>query len=146
KSLFDRDPRLAEAAAPALAAYHGPLAVMSFDPDTLRTLAGCLPGVARGLIADSYTDPEWDFIPPPRRDALRRLASVPSDRPDFLAYAVADLPADAPLALRAEGMPLLVWTVRTNADRAAAARHADQIIFEGFDPDATGTASAAPAG
>jgi glycerophosphoryl diester phosphodiesterase len=30
--------------------------------------------------------------------------------------------------------PLLTWTVRTAGDRARAARHADQMIFEGFRP------------
>jgi glycerophosphoryl diester phosphodiesterase len=29
---------------------------------------------------------------------------------------------------------LLTWTVRTAADRARAARWADQMIFEGFTP------------
>jgi glycerophosphoryl diester phosphodiesterase len=119
---------------------------MSFDPESVRALGPLLPGVPRGLVADSYTDPEWDFIPPLRRLALRHLAAMPSLAPDFLAYAVADLPNDAALGVRAAGLPLLTWTVRTAADRATAARYADQIIFEGFDPDATGTASAERAG
>jgi len=38
--------------------------------------------------------------------------------------------------LRRLGLPLLTWTVRTPADREIARRYADQIIFEGFDPDA----------
>ena len=57
-------------------------------------------------------------------------------RPDFLAHYVKDLPSPAvSLARRATGLPVLSWTVRTPADRAIAARHADQIIFEGFLPD-----------
>ena len=137
KSRFDGDRRLEEVAALALAAYRGPLAVMSFDPDSVRALKALLPGVPHGLVADSYTDPEWDFIPPLRRLALRHLAAVPALAPDFIAYAVHDLPAAAPLALRDAGMPLLTWTVRTEADRATAARYADQIIFEDCDPDLT---------
>ena len=39
------------------------------------------------------------------------------------------------LARHLLGLPLLTWTVRTPADRARAARHADQMIFEGFRPD-----------
>ena len=35
---------------------------------------------------------------------------------------------------RALGLPLLTWTVRSAADRAAATRWADQMIFEGFRP------------
>jgi glycerophosphoryl diester phosphodiesterase len=146
KSRFDGDRRLEAVAAPQLAAYAGPLAVMSFDPDSVRALGTHLPGLPRGLVADSYTDPEWDFIPPLRRLALRHLASVPALAPDFLAYAVADLPSEPALRVHRDGLPMLAWTVRTAADRATAARYADQIIFEGFDPAATGTASAESAG
>jgi hypothetical protein len=31
-------------------------------------------------------------------------------------------------------MPLLTWTVRSDADRSRAARYASQMIFEGFRP------------
>lgn len=146
KSRFDGNRRLEAVAAPLLAAYEGPLAVMSFDPESVRALGTHQPGLPRGLVADSYTDPEWDFIPPLRRLALRHLAAVPSLKPNFLAYAVTDLPSDAALRVQGDGVPLLAWTVRTAADRATAARYADQIIFEGFDPRATGTGSAGSAG
>ncbi len=55
-------------------------------------------------------------------------------RPHFLAYAVKDLPAAAPLVAHyIFGLPLLTWTVRNEDDRRRA-RWADQIIFEGFRP------------
>jgi hypothetical protein len=31
-------------------------------------------------------------------------------------------------------MPVMTWTVRTADDRARAAAHADQMVFEGFLP------------
>jgi glycerophosphoryl diester phosphodiesterase len=53
----------------------------------------------------------------------------------FVAYGVADLPALAPmLARHVLRMPVLTWTVRTEAERRRATRFADQIIFEGFYP------------
>jgi glycerophosphoryl diester phosphodiesterase len=56
-------------------------------------------------------------------------------RPHFIAYGVRDLPAVAPLIARTLfRLPLLTWTVRSEADRARAARWADQIIFEGIRP------------
>ena len=58
-----------------------------------------------------------------------------SARLNFLAYRVQDLPAPVPgVARNVLGLPLLTWTVRTPEDRQRAARHADQIIFEGFRP------------
>jgi glycerophosphoryl diester phosphodiesterase len=56
-------------------------------------------------------------------------------RPHFVAYWVNELPAAAPwIARNIFGLPLLTWTVRTPDQRARAARHADQMIFEGFLP------------
>ena len=142
KSGFDRNRRLEQVAAPRLAAYAGPLAVMSFDPDSVLALKKLAPAPPRGMVADCFTDEEWKPIPPLRRLALRHLAASPMVKPSFIAFGVHNLPADAPLLLRHLGMPLLTWTVRTEADRATARRYADQIIFEGFDPEITGTASA----
>jgi len=57
-------------------------------------------------------------------------------RPQFLAYRVQDLTSPVPLLARnVLRMPLLTWTVRSPADRLVAARWADQMIFESFDPD-----------
>ena len=134
KSRFDRNRRLEEVAAPALATYAGPLAVMSFDPASVLALKKLAPGLPRGMVADSFTGDEWKPIPALRRMSLRHLAAAPLVAPSFIAYGVHDLPADGPLLLRHLGTPLLTWTVRTEADRATARRYADQVIFEGFDP------------
>jgi glycerophosphoryl diester phosphodiesterase len=142
KSRFDGNRRLEQMAAPLLAAYAGPLAVMSFDPDAMLAMKKLAPALPRGMVADAFTAEDWKSIPPLRRLALRHLAAAPLVGPSFSAYGVHDLPADAPLLLRHVGVPLLTWTVRTEADRATARRYADQIIFEGFDPAATGRASA----
>ena len=56
-------------------------------------------------------------------------------RPQFIAYAVQDLPAAIPfLARNVLGLPVLTWTVRDAEDRLRAERYADQMIFEGFRP------------
>lgn len=142
KSRFDRNRRLEQLAAPVISAYSGPVAVMSFDPDSMLALKKLAPDLPRGMVADSFTHEEWKTIPSLRRLALRHLAAAPLVMPSFIAYGVHDLPADAPLLLRHFGVPLLTWTVRTDADRATARRYADQVIFEDFDPEPMGTASA----
>ena len=71
------------------------------------------------------------------RFSLRHLLHLPRTRPHFVAYWVKRLPAPGPVAARKLlGKPLLTWTVRTPEERTVAAAHADQMIFEGFDPEA----------
>ena len=137
KSRFTGDRRLEAAAADVLLGYEGPAAVMSFDPASAAAVRQLAPGLPRGMIVDRFAAPAWPSLSRAARTANRWLLAAPLVRPDFIAYDVTALPASAPLALRHFfRLPLLTWTVRTDADRATARQWADQIIFEGFDPDA----------
>ncbi len=127
-------PELEQRTASLLSRYHGPVAVMSFDPRSVRAMRFLAPAVPRGLVAERFDGADSRSLSPLRRLALRHLAHTPLVRPDFIAYDVRAHPANAPLLLRRLGLPLLTWTVRTLAERAVASRYADQIIFEGFDP------------
>ncbi|MDZ7600863.1 MAG: glycerophosphodiester phosphodiesterase, partial [Hoeflea sp.] len=40
-------------------------------------------------------------------------------------------------AQRSRGVPVITWTVRDQPARQLTREHADQMTFEGFDPDAT---------
>lgn len=131
------DRRLEATAATTLAAYDGPVAVMSFDPASVAALRRLAATAPRGLIADRYTAEDWPELSGPARLYGRYLLGVPVALPDFIAYDVRALPASLPLALRHFfRLPLLAWTVRSAAERATARAWADQIIFEDFDPDA----------
>jgi glycerophosphoryl diester phosphodiesterase len=130
------DRRLAWRAADVLSGYAGPAAVMSFDPAQIVPVRTRAPLLTRGIVAQGrsgHSEREQVLARGKRalaygRDALRA-------HPQFIAYAVKDLPAALPLAARHLcGLPLLTWTVRTIDDRERAARWADQIIFEGFRP------------
>ena len=136
KSFFDRDLRLAQRMAEVLTRYSGPVAAMSFDPDVVVALRKMAPRLARGIVAERhYAHHEWDRLTPAEKQRLARLAHAPRTRPQFVAYAVKDLPTPAPwIARTVFGLPLLTWTVRSETDRQVAARWADQIIFEGFRP------------
>lgn len=136
KSRFDADPRLVLRTISLLTDYAGPVAVMSFDPDQVRALRENAPGLPRGIVAERhYAHPDWQRLAPARRRHMANLLHALSTRPHFVAYSVADLPAVAPLLARhVFGLPLLAWTVRTEADRLRATRWADQMIFEGLRP------------
>jgi glycerophosphoryl diester phosphodiesterase len=134
KSRFDGDLRLVSRAAEVLKNYAGAVAVMSFDPAQVLAARATAPGLTRGIVAERwYTHHEWDRLPARDKRRLAFLLHGLRTRPHFVAYAVRDLPALAPLVARHMfGLPLLTWTVRTNEDRLRAQRWANQMIFEGF--------------
>jgi glycerophosphoryl diester phosphodiesterase len=136
KSAWDDDDRLVTRVATELLSYAGPVAAMSFDPRMVEALRTHAPGLPRGIVAERYYRAEyWNKMPWRHKFALGNLLHFLSTRPHFVAYRVQDLPAIAPLLARhALGMPLLTWTVRTEAEHRRARLWANQMIFEGFRP------------
>lgn len=135
KSRFDGDLRLAERTAAVLAGYDGPAAVMSFDPAPIIALRHRAPRLCRGIVAQRrYHGAEWRALTAAQRLTLPWLGHRGRSRPAFVAYRIDDLATLPGRAVRRLGVPLLTWTVRTAAQRAIAARHADQVIFEGDRP------------
>jgi glycerophosphoryl diester phosphodiesterase len=106
----------------AIQPYMGPVAVMSFNPRIGRWFVAHAPDVLRGLVVTEEGQP--------KRGRFKLWASLAMSRADFLAYDIRDLPSRFAAAARAEGMKVGTWTVRTDAQRATAAAHADQVIFE----------------
>jgi glycerophosphoryl diester phosphodiesterase len=107
----------------ALASYLGPVGVMSFNPEVGRWFARHQPERLRGLVVTENGKHG-------RLGRIKRNLSLWRARPDFLAYDIRDLPSDVAALARFGGTPVYTWTVRTDEDRARAAVHADQIIFE----------------
>jgi len=137
KSRFDGDESLPARVAAVLSGYGGPVAPMSFDPRQLCYLRHKAPRLPRGIVAAKYRGPHpyWDQMPLWLRYGMASLLPAVVARPAFVAYAVGDLPALAPLLTRhVLCLPLLTWAVRTETERQRAARFADQMIFEGFRP------------
>jgi glycerophosphoryl diester phosphodiesterase len=136
KSHFDGDRRLIKRAAVVLTGYHGPVALMSFDPGPMAALRALAPGLTRGIVAERhYRHREWDHLSTRAKRALAYFSHALQTRPQFIAYSVKDLPSAVPLvARRVLQLPLLTWTVRTAEDRERAGRYADQMIFESFRP------------
>ncbi len=140
KSEFNGDMRLTERTAAVVAAYAGPVALKSFDPEIVAHLRahGARLGVADrplGIVTEAHYDhPEWATIPAERRREMAHLLHWDRTRPDFLSYHVKDLPNAAPYFVRMLGAPVMTWTVRTPEQVALARDWADQMVFEGFVP------------
>jgi glycerophosphoryl diester phosphodiesterase len=136
KSHFDGDRKLVKRMAEVLGSYSGPVVGMSFDPDQVLALREIMPKLPRGIVAQrNYDDDYWTKLTPEQRDSMLYLRHGLRSEPHFIAFWVNQLPAPAPwIARNIFGCPLLAWTVRTPEQRERAARHADQMIFEGFVP------------
>ena len=138
KSPWPKHPPLARNVAAVLNGYQGHAAVMSFDPRLLMQMRRFAPHLPRGMVADHFDRDDWPDVPTIQRFGSRHMLGTPFVSPSFIAYNVLSLPAPAPSILRSVfRLPTLAWTVRSEAERTHALRHADQIIFEDFDPDAT---------
>ena len=137
KSHFDGDRKLVTRMAEVLSSYDGPAVGMSFDPDQVMALRELIPSRPRGIVAERhYTAEDWPDTSPAQRWEMKHLHHFFRTQPDFVAYWIDELPSPAPwIARNIFARPLLTWTVRTPAQRARAARHADQMIFEGFRPE-----------
>jgi glycerophosphoryl diester phosphodiesterase len=104
--------------------YRGPVAVMSFHPGVVRWFRLHAPDIVRGLVV---TEEDRSGL---RHDLSRALA-FRRGRPDFLAYDIRSLPSPFAARARAQGLPVLTWTVRDAAAERIAFAHADEVIFEG---------------
>ena len=122
---------LEAAVAAALAGYGGPVAVMSFNPHSVAELARVLPGVARGLTTSDYRPDDWP-LSAERCAELREIPDYDRVGASFISHEVRDLTRPRVQALRAAGVPVLCWTVRSPKVEAEARRWADNITFEGY--------------
>ena len=113
---------LGRAVAAALKDYTGPVAVMSFNPEIGRWFARHEPARLRGLVV-TEKGRKW-------RGWLARRLALWRSKADFLAYDIRDLPSAFAESAQRRGLKVLTWTVRSVKDRARAAEHADQIIYE----------------
>ncbi|TVQ56089.1 MAG: phosphodiesterase [Rhodobacteraceae bacterium] len=115
-----------------LTGYHGPVALMSFNPASVAACATTAAGVPRGLVACSASGFEGVGLTRARRAALAALADYAAVGASFVSYSHRALPTPETARLRAGGAPVLCWTVRSAAQEAAARRHADNVTFEGY--------------
>jgi glycerophosphoryl diester phosphodiesterase len=126
KGIPGHDAGLAAAVGRQLRRYKGKAAIMSFDHWLIRDFERDVPGIPAGLTAlgDSQHDIEAHF-------------SMLAHNISFASYCLAHMPNRFVSFIREKlDMPVISWTIR---DAAAVAKNnalADQITFEGFDPDA----------
>ena len=122
---------LEKAVATLLSNYDGPVAVMSFNPNSVARMAEFAPKVARGIVTSSYAYADWPF----GRDVCDRLRSIPDfDRVEasFISHEMADLERPRVAELKESGVDILCWTVKSAEQEALARKVAQNITFEQY--------------
>ena len=123
---------LGAATAAALTGYIGPVAVMSFNPHAVAEMQDLLPDVPRGITSGAFRPKNWPTIP---EDVLNQLREIPDfDRVGacFVSHRSTHLTVPRITQLKAQGVPILCWTVKSPEAEIAARVVADNITFEGY--------------
>ena len=125
KGIPGHDDGLVEAVAAQLKDYRGKVAIMSFEHWLIRDFKTYMPGIPAGLTAygrDSHL-------------IEAHFAMLAHDL-DFTSYAAGDLPNPFVSFVRDKlKMPVITWTIRDRPAVDLTFKYADQMTFEGFDPD-----------
>lgn len=134
----DKTRQLAAVAAANVANYKGPLVFESFDPGLVSAIRAAGFKGQVGIITERYVgdSPDYAGLTQFQRFALRHLLHWPTSRFDFLSVDKGALDLPAVRLFRALGKPVTSWTIRSEAEAEAARRSANQIVFEGFVPQA----------
>ncbi len=119
--------------ADCLATYEGPVAVMSFNPHSMAAMAEVAPDLPRGLTSGAFPQDEWR-LPDYRRAELANLSDAERIGAAFISHDCRDLDNPAVARLKAAGLPILTWTIRSPESEAAARKVADNVTFEFYRP------------
>ncbi|HEY6633070.1 MAG TPA: glycerophosphodiester phosphodiesterase [Rhizobiaceae bacterium] len=125
KGIPGHDDGLVEAVAAALKDYKGKVAVMSFDHWLIRDFKKHMPDLPAGLTAYGRDD-----------QLIEAHFAMLAHGLDFTSYAAGDLPNPFVSFVRERlKMPVITWTIRDKPAVDLTFKYADQMTFEGFDPD-----------
>jgi glycerophosphoryl diester phosphodiesterase len=130
----EADDRLERAVAAELEDYAGPVAVMSFNPHVVAHMKALAPDLPRGLTTCGFIPSQWPQIAPEACAALRSISAFGKVGARFVSHDWTDLGSPRIAELKAQGVPILCWTITTPQMEAEARRVADNITFEQYLP------------
>ncbi|TIN17660.1 MAG: glycerophosphodiester phosphodiesterase, partial [Mesorhizobium sp.] len=105
--------------------YTGKVAIMSFDHWLIRDFAREAPGIPGGLTAYGKDD-----------QLIEAHFAMLAHNLAFTSYAAGDLPNPFVSFVREKlKMPVITWTVHDQPAVDLTFKYADQMTFEGFEPD-----------
>ncbi|PWK59765.1 glycerophosphodiester phosphodiesterase family protein [Roseicyclus mahoneyensis] len=132
--MSEADTALEEATAKVLADYTGDVAVMSFNPHMMAAMQRLAPDLPRGLTTCGYVPSQWPRLLPEACAALRAISAFDAVGAGFISHDWTDLANPRVAELKAQGVPVLCWTVKSHEVDAEARKIADNVTFEGYLP------------
>ena len=114
--------------------YQGRYAVQSFSPFSIGWFKKNAPEVLRGQLSGGFAAGA-EHIAKINRVLLSQLLTNFLCRPNFISYEEKRVNACVVQRLKKGGIPVLCWTVRSEAQEKEARRYANTVIFEGYCPE-----------
>lgn len=111
-----------------LKGYKGAVALQSFNRSSVRWLSRQATTYCVGQLS------ELSLAPKPLNYLVNYIQLNTNMHPDFIAYDIEDIPNKRITYFKNLGTPILLWTVRNQAQINTHRTIFDNIIFEGFVP------------
>jgi glycerophosphoryl diester phosphodiesterase len=109
--------------------YSGQIALESFNPLSISYLRHREVAYPLGQVVGSLKLPKFM-----RRVILKSLATKVLAKPDFLALKLDELSRAAVERWKQQGITVIAWPVKSEADEEYALKLADNFIFSGYEP------------
>lgn len=122
---------LERATAAVLSGYQGPVALMSFNPNSVAMMADLLPDIPRGIVTSAYDPTEWP-LSQAVCDHLRDIPDYDHTRSSFISHEVEDLTRPRVAELKQSGADILCWTTKSAEQDRIARQVAQNVTFEGY--------------
>jgi glycerophosphoryl diester phosphodiesterase len=110
--------------------YRGEVAIQAFNPFSLQWFKKNAPAIPRGQLSGNFKGEKLSWY---NKFLLSNLLMNWASDPQFIAYDLKALPS-LPTTINRQlfKTPLIVWTVRSEAERDQALQMADNYIFDAF--------------
>ncbi|WP_424967054.1 glycerophosphodiester phosphodiesterase family protein [Dinoroseobacter sp. S375] len=126
------DGTLARAVARALSGYDGLAATMCFNPQAVAPLRQAAPDRALGLVTEDFST--LPYLSAAQQDHLNNMTDFDAVGASFISHDCKSLHMAPVQSMKARGVPVLTWTIKSPEDAQAALKTADNITFEGYLP------------
>ncbi|MGD9964015.1 MAG: glycerophosphodiester phosphodiesterase family protein [Candidatus Izemoplasmatales bacterium] len=125
--------KLCEAFMVLIKGYEGEYAIQSFNPKIINWFRKNAPEIARGQLAEYFTDNET--LSKINKFILKRMWLNRFTKPDFINYGLKDLPNKYVQKIHNQGLPIIAYTARNQLEFDMVKKYYDNTVFEFFRPD-----------